>query len=226
MKNFEEMIVDFEQNFDDIYIKTWQKCIKTNKVQYVYFCITEDNNVVCHETLPNESYICSLSFNPTEFAHLKINLNQVIEKLSEKEKIAYINKQSSLLENDDYIFYNISDIMLDWLKINAYHAIEDTINDIIIERKNEFKQTNVYKTIVRLIKNNMHNERDIKAELENEVLELTKKIDKLETFIKANKIFETLSEEMKTAMKKQYKAMNEYAKQLFIRIELLKENIK
>ena len=227
MKNFEEMITDFEQTFDKQYIDTWLECIKTNKIKYLYFYLSDDNTVLTYSDRLNVgSYICSLSFNPIEFNYRLIEINSILEKLTEKDKLAYINKQTSLLDNDDYMFYNITEIMISWLKHHAYYAIEDAILSILIERKNEFKKTDVYKTMIELFKNNMHKQRDIKSELELEVLELTKKIDKLEKFIKANKIFETLSEEMKTAMKKQYKAMNEYAKQLFIRIELLKENRK
>lgn len=228
MKTKQDIINEFEEKFNTKYYETWEQALKSDTRVELFFYLSKDKEIVVRNNRPREyAPFLHMYFEPADFKREKLTLNELVVHLTNEDKTCYIQAQNRFLENDDYLFYDVNDYMINWIKNCAPYATKAYLKSKITERKNSFVKYTWKGIIDNLINaiDNLNPLLDVLKKIKLELKELNDKIVKLSYFIESNSTFTTLSSEEQSAMKKQLKAMTSYETALRTRINLIEQRI-
>lgn len=237
MNDAQNTVIAFDTDFNDIYVSTWMKAIKTNKIKHLYVYVAKDNTLRYiingendNANIANLDLIIHLYFDYREFSNIPIDLNTLVQFLSSEEKSEYIKKQNVLLEDDTWLFYDVRKMMIHWIRDTYPSKFDSYVMSVIEDRLKVFRDAYFFKEAKERLAQiamtnynsaNSSKKRDILKEVEHERDELCDKITKLEKFISGSDVFKTLPAVEQTAMRSQLFAMNSYADALLNRITII-----
>lgn len=240
MNNSKDTVALFEATFENVYVELWMSAIKTKTIPHLHCYISKDNVVrfIYHDSQnianAGEEFL-HLYFNYHDFSEIPVDINKLVEFLTNDEKTDYLKYSNDFLERDAFIYYDFRKTMIKWVKETFPRRFDEYTKSVIKERLENFKKCIIYKnTIITLSQIadenyksanaakaqccNSYKVRDIPKELEHERDELCDKITKLEKFISGSDVFKTLPAVEQTSMKRQLKAMKAYSDELLFRI--------
>lgn len=235
MIDTQNTVAAFDTEFDNVYVSTWMKALKTKKIKHLYIYVAKDNTLRFmidgendNANIANLDLIVHLYFDYREFSDIPVDLNTLVQFLSSEEKSKYIEKQSALLEDDSWLFYDMRKMMIAWIRDTYPAKFDSYVTSVIEARLKVFRNSFIFKEAKERLEkfatinsSTSSKERNILKEVEHERDELCDKITKLKKFISESDIFKTLSDVEQTAMKSQLFAMTAYADALLNRITIL-----
>lgn len=215
-----KVINKFEDDLINKYIDCATQLVK-DRYLTLDVCITSDCKFSTNRSKAKLIKMLSLSYYEL-LANLKAE--DYFKYLTDDEKLLYMRKQTSHYVNDDFVHYNINELMTSWMFAQFENSLKEQLTMLIKQYYEKFKNSTAFTYIIEQAKQTYVESYGYKVKITTEANDLLTKIQALDKFVNTKK-FTTLNTTQQELLEEQLTHMKRYYNCLKLRIKNLEENL-